>query len=767
MHLQCHFSTSKLKEAYDALNAYMNDVNNGNIDFDSYYHKQDNNFELYNLKGFEFAKYTMDINQAYKVVLSVGYDHPEYFWLATSYFSFTKGTNTLVWYPVVYEKYCTREKRADMKEKLQDVIDREYGSIFQSDLSDYEKEKKIHDKVAFGTLYDPNYNNYDANVDSHNIVGVLIDHVAVCEGYAKTMQLLLNKSGIKNVYIVGTSRGEGHAWNKVKLGGNYYNLDSTWDSNNGNYHWFNKKDDNFGNHSPSTPSDIKQDYLYEIPQCTEDDSRYNISESPYSGTTQSISISPNNITLTSKASYYLNLDFAPENAANRDVTWHSSNESVVKVINNQLDGHGKRYSVLVPVSNGSARVTCSLTDSPEISSNVCNVTVDIPDTRVSSITLPESITFTEIGQCKKITPIIAPDDAVNKIVKWRCSNNKFTVDMDGNVTALTNAPDASAIVTCTSLSNPSVSAACTVKIQRNPSIKYIDSINMINNNINIDLSQGNTYDLKGNLKIRDTAGNDVNVNEAPLKWKDEWNKSDVLKVDENTGVVTALKAGTTTISCSAQDRQIYNDDTGTWNRISGTCTIIVKGTQSEVQPGVNKVTGITLSDSAFTLVRAGETKTITAEVSPSDAADKSVTWKSSNPSVATVDGNGKVTAVGNGTADITCKANDGSGISAKITVTVKIDQKSSKKAIKKCSISGTERVGKTLKVTVKDEDNDVVTKDLNYTWYRLNDKDSNDKKEVGDKKTYKLRSGDKNKYIEVVVTDSNNNEVSDITDKIK
>ncbi len=870
-----HLTNDNMKMAYDALNAYMNDVNNGNVDFDSYFYRSEQNSYLYSLKGFEFAKYNISEDQAYKVVLSMEYDHPEYFWLATSYFSFSTGTDTILWYPIVYEKYCTREKRSAMKEKIENTIDNEYSSIFNSDLSDYEKEKKIHDKVAFGTIYDPNYRNSNVNVDNHNIAGVLIDHVAVCESYAKTMQLLLNKAGVENIYIVGTSEGEGHAWNKVKLGENYYNLDSTWDSNRGDYYYFNRSDSNFQNHDAYTPRGTETRYLYDIPSCSVED-EYSHPDKTDTGETESILINPNEITLTSKASYYLNLTFTPENSRDKDVTWHSSNENVVKVINSQLSG--KNYSVLVPVSNGSAVVTCNLTDSPQISSNECTVTVDIPDTKVSSITLPESITFTNIGQCKKITPIIAPNDATNKIVKWSCDSDKFTIDEQGNIITNTNVP-CTAIVTCTSLSNPSVCARCTVKIVRGePSIKYIGSIDMINNNINIDLSQENTYDLKNNIKIKDTEGNNISVDQAPLKWKDELNKYNILKVDEDTGIVTASSAGTTTISCSAQDREITNDYGASWDRVKGTCTITVTGIPSEQNPDpdptpeVKKVTGITLSESAFTLEKVGDTKKITAEITPEDAADKNVAWTSSNPSVATVDSTGKVTAVGNGTADITCTAkdgsgksskctvtvriqevtpipdpeptptvkkvtgitlnktsftltssgetqtitadinpsdasdksvdksvtwtsgnpsvatvdstgkvtavgngttiitciaNDGSGIRADITVTVKLTETSSVKALKKCSISGSERVGKTLKVTVKDEDNNVVTKDLKYTWYRLNKKDSSDKKEVGDEKTYKLRSGDKNKYIEVVVTDSNNNEVSDITGKIE
>ncbi|MBR5148501.1 MAG: leucine-rich repeat protein [Bacteroidaceae bacterium] len=81
------------------------------------------------------------------------------------------------------------------------------------------------------------------------------------------------------------------------------------------------------------------------------------------------------------------------------------------------------------------------------------------------------------------------------------------------------------------------------------------------------------------------------------------------------------------------------------------------------------ITRITLDQTSATLSE-GETLTITATVVPDDAADKSISWSSSNPSVATVDNTGKVDAVAPGTATVTATAADGSGVSASCKVTV-------------------------------------------------------------------------------------------------
>ncbi|MBR6169525.1 MAG: Ig domain-containing protein, partial [Bacteroidaceae bacterium] len=86
------------------------------------------------------------------------------------------------------------------------------------------------------------------------------------------------------------------------------------------------------------------------------------------------------------------------------------------------------------------------------------------------------------------------------------------------------------------------------------------------------------------------------------------------------------------------------------------------------------VTGISLDKTSLTFTAANQTATLTATVLPSNATNKSVMWTSSNTSVATVDANGKVTAVANGTATITAKTNDGSNLIATCKVTVDIPE---------------------------------------------------------------------------------------------
>lgn len=97
---------------------------------------------------------------------------------------------------------------------------------------------------------------------------------------------------------------------------------------------------------------------------------------------------------------------------------------------------------------------------------------------------------------------------------------------------------------------------------------------------------------------------------------------------------------------------------------------ILAGGQATEGSAATLVTAITLNKTATTIT-AGQTETLSvSSVTPDDATDQTVTWSSDNEAVATVDADGKVTAVALGTANITATANDGSGVTATCAVTV-------------------------------------------------------------------------------------------------
>ena len=129
------------------------------------------------------------------------------------------------------------------------------NKIIKPEMTDYEKEKVIHDFIVNNTKYDNRFFNEEESVspESHTVYGVLVKGVAVCEGYAKTMKYLLDEVGIESVILDGTANDENHAWNLIKIDDNYYHVDSTWDdpvmsdgSNQIRYDYFNITDEEIG-----------------------------------------------------------------------------------------------------------------------------------------------------------------------------------------------------------------------------------------------------------------------------------------------------------------------------------------------------------------------------------------------------------------------------------------------------------------------------------------------------------------------------------------
>ena len=107
--------------------------------------------------------------------------------------------------------------------------------------------------------------------------------------------------------------------------------------------------------------------------------------------------------------------------------------------------------------------------------------------------------------------------------------------------------------------------------------------------------------------------------------------------------------------------------------VAGNTTAIGSSTSpsKSITTNIQNVTGISINPSGSLTKNIGETFKITATVSPSDANNKSVTWSSSNTSVATVDISGNVRCVSAGTTTITATAADGSSVKASLELTVR------------------------------------------------------------------------------------------------
>ena len=161
---------------------------------------------------------TDDIETAFMIFYS---DYPEYFWI-TGGWNATIKNNFVTIYP---EYSITGNALNTAKSKFNSKVSEITNGVTGSD---YDKAKKLHDKVI-------DIVEYVTTPNDQNSYGALIEGKAICNGYARAYQHLMNSVGIPTWYIRGTSinpvTGEtiGHAWNIVKLNGSWYYTDVTWD----------------------------------------------------------------------------------------------------------------------------------------------------------------------------------------------------------------------------------------------------------------------------------------------------------------------------------------------------------------------------------------------------------------------------------------------------------------------------------------------------------------------------------------------------------
>lgn len=244
------------------------------------------------------------------------------------------------------------------------------------------------------------------------------------------------------------------------------------------------------------------------------------------------------------------------------------------------------------------------------------------DASISSVKLNKSSLTLESGKSATLTATVSPSKATNKSVTWSSSNTAVATVSNGVVKAVSAG---TATITCTSVANNSKKATCTVTV--NPAASEIT---------------GWVYKVNSSLTMRKDAST-------------------------FSGRVTSIKKGTTITVTRKAKSLAYTWGYCSLNGKSG--WVVVDNRWTTLQKMLTtKVAGVSLNNTYLSL-KPGSSATLYANVSPSDAPNRNVTWSSSNTSVATVS-NGVVKAVGAGTATITCTSAADSSKKATCTITV-------------------------------------------------------------------------------------------------
>lgn len=161
-----------------------------------------------------------------RVIMLLLTDHPEYFWTeGEAKYEYNEWTNGTVSDMKVIPVYTvSREEAGVLKKQIEEKAE-EWISQIPADADEYEKIKVIYETLINQVSY------VDGCAQNQNIRSVFLEGSTVCMGYAKATQYLLNRMGIFCTLIVGEASDGGpssHAWNLVKIGEEYYYVDTTW-----------------------------------------------------------------------------------------------------------------------------------------------------------------------------------------------------------------------------------------------------------------------------------------------------------------------------------------------------------------------------------------------------------------------------------------------------------------------------------------------------------------------------------------------------------
>ena len=331
-----------------------------------------------------------------------------------------------------------------------------------------------------------------------------------------------------------------------------------------------------------------------------------------------VSLNKTSLSLVEGGSETLTATVSPDNATNKAVSWKSSDTGVATV-----DGSGK----VTAVKAGSTTITVTTTDGGKTAT--CSVTVTSKTVSVTGVKLDNGKLELKAGETAQLTATVEPSDASDKSLEWTSSDAKIaTVDASGKVTAV---GVGSATITVKT-KDGGKTATCAVTVAP----VAVEGVTV--DPAKAEVVEGNTVQLKATVSPADAA--------QEVEWTSS--DSDIATVDKN-GLVTTIKPGTVYIVVRSK---AYTDK-------QASCEVIVKQD--------DKLKGIAF-DASEVQLETGQSRTLKVVFTPDYAANKNVSWSSSDPSIASVK-DGNVTGVKEGKATITATSEDG-GHKAECVVTV-------------------------------------------------------------------------------------------------
>ncbi|MCH5256197.1 MAG: Ig-like domain-containing protein [Lachnospiraceae bacterium] len=463
-------------------------------------------------------------------------------------------------------------------------------SRVKSGMGDLQKAIVLHDYLAANCEYD--YENYlakDIPPMSYTAYGAFVNRAAVCQGYALAYKYLLNQVGIE-CYMVD-SAVMNHAWNLVKIDGEFYQVDVTWDDPT----W-----DRIGR--------VRHQYMF-------------LSDESF----EKAGSGHNNWQVTKGVEV---VNYTADDTTYDSVFWSDVNSPMI------LAGEGWNDCYYIYYDSGSTSKTGKigkrvLSDLSADVTGVYNIgTWPVWGGGGNWLGAYSGLfQYNDRLYFNDKTSICSIDfDGTNK-------NTEFTIDSEIAGGYIYGSALCQGKVLYTLLQDPSYNVKTTVleadiAIQEEPTVIPVESI--VLSHTALTLTEGATADLVATVTPSYATDSAIT-----------WESSDASIASVANGKVTAVSVGNCTITATAGGK-------------TAVCNVTVE--ENVGGPTIIPVTAIELSPATLAL-KVGESAELNATVIPSDATNATVTWESSNVSIARVT-DGKVTAVSEGSCVITAKAGD-------------------------------------------------------------------------------------------------------------
>jgi len=335
-----------------------------------------------------------------------------------------------------------------------------------------------------------------------------------------------------------------------------------------------------------------------------------------------------------KGTLALTATVTPANATNKTVTWSIINGTGQATINSS--------GVVTAVSNGSVVARATANDGSGVFGDI-TITISNQVVPVTGISISGGNAISTPGGSLQLSATVTPSNATDKSVAWSITGGtgQATISQNGLVTAVSNG---NVIIRATANGGTDIYATTTISVTNQTVL--VESITVTASGGSATMT-GLETSLQLNAAVSPANATNKNVNWSVVNGSGQATIS-------STGLLTPVAYGTVTAIASAVDG----------SGVSGDITINI------VRDVIN-ITGISVSGQKgeTTINEIGGTLQLTAEVTPADASDKTITWSINNGTGrATISSDGLVTAEAYGFVTAVATANDGSGISGSLQI---------------------------------------------------------------------------------------------------